>query len=1080
MKALYKTLTTILLVLVTVSCRNGLDELGPENLEIRLGADIPGAAITVKSGPVDYDTYLPDEISLLRWDEGNTVNPSAYTFEQALSATIGEPDAADEWKRYVNFDKSQYFTDRSKRVGFAACYPSVKKGSWTKEGNKLTYNIFENDDIDVMVSDFKSGTYTSGIDPLQFQHALCLYNVYVYAVDEQASQAWGNIENITFINLPEELYVTLPDDMTSPDAEVSFSYSPKPDDNVYTPKTLFSTPQNITIPVGINNRAKIGHILGGPPAIGLLGLSAETVSEDNSTSPVSIARNFRPGHIYNLLLRFSEHGVINAEVSVEEWQHDDGEYNNPYYADMETASRFLTNLSRYGTSNSYIASSGNMGYCFNATVKGNGVNSLKDWEGNSYVMPDASVSITPAYVEILHSDVLLKHTDSGYIKTSDEEKHTLDLIKLRSRNLIDGYVLFDVEGVEGAEDIDFTLPYMGNAVIAAYNTIGEIIWTWHIWVTDRPYNVNYGNGYIAQDRNLGACVHNGDLYPEIAEGLYYQWGRKDPIFPQHETIDGPLTMTESHLNPDKEINSSSNDWLRSNYDYLWGYVAERVDVRKTMYDPCPLGYRVSDNHTFQDIPGTARANGDGYIYEIGEYDVYFPDLLLSSATPAESGMSNVYRINERGFSSDQSKRVEKMNIRCVVENSTPVVHNLDENQSANCHLITEPGYYRFDATTLGNGVRGFNVVLSQGNIGQVLIDNGYNPLPIQRIDVFAWQGDITPGSSFRTFANGDHTTDEIENACPVKMLDGGRLTDGNAYYYIPSGDSFVPGNVILAGYDSNDEIVWTWHLWIAPDGVGEEKWGKYIVLDRNIGATWRPSQASELTQDNHPSSVGFYYQWGRKDPLPMPRKNNGNNLYAPLYRKVNGVWTKETTLASQAAGTIEESVKNPHKYFNRNTNTTGNYWQTSWVDVNGQNTEAPLRNIWGYTGVEGSTGDTFVKTMWDPCPAGYKVGSHEVLFGWNVGANTDNRKEITGSTDFGIFNTEDANSKWLPETGRINNGGVLEEPENNAGYLNCSCPFANGSVYRGLYYYIQNATQYIGQSANSNECMAVPVRCVRE
>lgn len=148
--------------------------------------------------------------------------------------------------------------------------------------------------------------------------------------------------------------------------------------------------------------------------------------------------------------------------------------------------------------------------------------------------------------------------------------------------------------------------------------------------------------------------------------------------------------------------------------------------------------------------------------------------------------------------------------------------------------------------------------------------------------------------------------------------------------------------------------------------------------------------------------------------------------------------------------------------------------------MNGANNDAPLRNIWGYTGVEGSTGDTFVKTMWDPCPAGYKVGSHEVVFGWNVGANTHGSQEINGRNDYGIFNGEGTDSKWLPATGRIKDNGVLERPETNAGYLNSSCPFANGSVYRGLYYYIQYNTQYIGQSSESNECMAVPVRCVRE
>lgn len=1090
MRNCFKYLIYIFVIGLSCSCTTVLDETSPEDLKITLGIGVPGTVIMTKSGPIDYDTFLDEEISLIRWDEGDNTNPKDYPFESALAATIGEPDGMDGWKRYVNFETSQYFVDRTASVGFAACYPSVKEDDtpWSLNGNVLTYDIFDGPDTDVMVSDFKSGTYDTGIEPLQFNHALCLYNVWVYAVDEHAVETWGNFENVSFVNLPEELFVTLPEDMTAPDANVTFSFSPAPASPAdYEVQTLFEHNQSIPLKVGIQNKEKVGYILGGPPAIGVLGISAKTEKQDQSTSPISIARNFQPGYVYNLVLRFSEHGVINAEVTVEEWIHDEGEFENPYYADLGNISGFLTNLSRYGTSNSYIAASGNMGYCFDATVKGNGVNSVHDWGGNTSVMPDNSVGLNTAYLQVIHSEALLKYdkTNKKYIPTTDAEKST-PLLKLRSEYLTDGYALFDIPGIsepQEGEDTDFTLPYQGNVIIAAYNSSHEVIWSWHIWVTERPYNVNYGNGYIAQDRNLGACASTAEHYstnPEIVSGLEYQWGRKDPIFSELEPINGPVLMSEAHRNPGRAISSSTNDWMQNSYEYLWGYVAERVDVVKTIYDPCPHGYRVSDNHSFQDIQGDwePTTDGCGYNLDVGDYTMYYPNVSMYSATPVINSKSYLFTANN-GFISKEENRKSKNYVRCVVENSTPVVHRLDENQSANCHLIEEPGYYRFDAKTLGNGVRGFNVVTGGTTIEIVSIDASYDPEPVVKVDVLSWQGDLTDNSEFRQFAAGTPNSAEIEEKCPVKILDGGELTDGNAYYYISS-ETFEPGNVILAGYDSNDNIVWTWHVWLVPGGVKEVRWGNYMVMDRNVGATWCPSKPSDIKDYNYRSSVGFYYQWGRKDPFPMTTENS-NNLYAPMFRKVDGVWSKITTLDYQTPSTIAESVSKPYVYFNAS-NTY--YWQTS------QDAGDPLRNIWGYTGVEGSVGDTFVKTMWDPCPAGYKVTSHEAVFGWNVGANTDGSNNKTADDSvyqFGAYldsaDYDTIDQVWLPITGRITQNGVLTNV--NYGYLNSSCSFANGQTYRGMYYnYNLEGGIYqnyrIGQLAATNQTYAVPVRCVKE
>ena len=81
--------------------------------------------------------------------------------------------------------------------------------------------------------------------------------------------------------------------------------------------------------------------------------------------------------------------------------------------------------------------------------------------------------------------------------------------------------------------------YEGNALLAAFNAAGEIVWSWHIWMTDKPEVFDYQNniipqsngqtdGYYCMDRNLGATDATA-LGGYETFGLYYQWGRKDPF-----------------------------------------------------------------------------------------------------------------------------------------------------------------------------------------------------------------------------------------------------------------------------------------------------------------------------------------------------------------------------------------------------------------------------------------------------------------------------------------------------------------------------------------------------------------------
>ncbi|MGM9768642.1 MAG: hypothetical protein ACI3Z0_09305 [Candidatus Cryptobacteroides sp.] len=65
----------------------------------------------------------------------------------------------------------------------------------------------------------------------------------------------------------------------------------------------------------------------------------------------------------------------------------------------------------------------------------------------------------------------------------------------------------------------------GNAVIAAKDASGNILWSWHIWLTDIPQGQEYNNNAgVMMDRNLGATSATpGDVG---ALGLLYQWGAR--------------------------------------------------------------------------------------------------------------------------------------------------------------------------------------------------------------------------------------------------------------------------------------------------------------------------------------------------------------------------------------------------------------------------------------------------------------------------------------------------------------------------------------------------------------------------
>ncbi|MBR0322071.1 MAG: hypothetical protein IIX08_06765, partial [Bacteroidales bacterium] len=95
----------------------------------------------------------------------------------------------------------------------------------------------------------------------------------------------------------------------------------------------------------------------------------------------------------------------------------------------------------------------------------------------------------------------------------------------------------------------------GNAVLAAKDASGNILWSWHIWLTDEPeYQVYYNNAGTVMDRNLGATSATPGNVGAL--GLLYQWGRKDPFLGSSSISNS--TVAKSTLTwPSSELSTSS-------------------------------------------------------------------------------------------------------------------------------------------------------------------------------------------------------------------------------------------------------------------------------------------------------------------------------------------------------------------------------------------------------------------------------------------------------------------------------------------------------------------------------------------
>ena len=198
----------------------------------------------------------------------------------------------------------------------------------------------------------------------------------------------------------------------------------------------------------------------------------------------------------------------------------------------------------------------------------------------------------------------------------------------------------------------------GNALIAAKDADNNIVWSWHIWVTNQTFatltEVNTGS-YIYQltPVNLGWV---GEATSTTGYCTFYQWGRKDAFIPStgigdddgnsdnhtvYNISNNDVTSTAfSHTDvTDVTIggniqhptvhyrNTSTDGPCDTQYYNMWDAQQTSNDENtaaatvKTVYDPCPPGFCVPTSGLYNYIGSqTVTEFNKGYTYS----GVFFP------------------------------------------------------------------------------------------------------------------------------------------------------------------------------------------------------------------------------------------------------------------------------------------------------------------------------------------------------------------------------------------------------------------------------------------------------------------------
>lgn len=229
---------------------------------------------------------------------------------------------------------------------------------------------------------------------------------------------------------------------------------------------------------------------------------------------------------------------------------------------------------------------------------------------------------------------------------------------------------------------------------------------------------------------------------------------------------------------------------------------------------------------------------------------------------------------------------------------------------------------------------------------------------------------------FLKFTDGSASQDTYDDTRKNFIPSESHTIDANCSFDVLSVDMNTGGATysVVAIYNADKELIWSFMFQRyrendPPCDVHYSKFG-VTMLDRALGQANGRANLVSHTNSGDLNSYAAYFQWGRKDPFPAMSQSDYNSGKQPnMYGKYrpDGTVAENKTTAGDHTSTIENAIRHPYKAI---LCSTTNNWMKD------------IPNLWG--GVNNTSGwfdpnGVGHKTIYDPCPAGYRVCDGRVI-----------------------------------------------------------------------------------------------------
>ena len=418
--------------------------------------------------------------------------------------------------------------------------------------------------------------------------------------------------------------------------------------------------------------------------------------------------------------------------------------------------------------------------------------------------------------------------------------------------------------------------------------------------------------------------------------------------------------------------------------------------------------------------------------------------------------------------------------------------------TANSYIISAPGHYRIPlvyGNAIENGATNANSYISHAAAGNSNVLYNFKDHA---------GANITDPWIEKTNGGANNGVDGAE----VVWADAADLVHSPSIVHV-GGNAFLDfevkasdiqsGNAVIAVKKGNT-IVWSWHLWFAPkDALDKIKVTNHQNVDyyftkETLG--WKPTQWSGSTYDKartvkvkvvqtiknggvaqetvinitqNPGNVKkgatTLYQFGRKDAFPGV---DASDLAA------NSHFTEN-------AGdnmTIVNNIQNPDKFYI--------YGSSLWTNYGYYNLWSADNTVTG--GYNQGNDNPVVKTVYDPCPVGFKMPANNAFTGFTTtGLNSTSQSEmnVDGTDDWQQWTNNFGHNFWTnsSKTATINfpASGIRNDSDGSlsyVGYVGYYWSAVPGSTYDGCILSFNSGS--VGPLNSSTRTYGFAVRAVSE